>query len=129
VVCHAIGLETGHACQNYIQLYKGDAALLMESLENIRSAASRILDAICEPAETAEVSDSDSRGTTREGHPDLSEDGAILLPHLHWTLPNDRLALSRRGSYFSASFGPALSSEIGRKNTAVTRPTTSASSG
>jgi hypothetical protein len=46
VVCHAIGLETGTACQNYIQLYQGDATVLLESLENIRSAASRILDGI-----------------------------------------------------------------------------------
>jgi antirestriction protein ArdC len=58
VVCHAIGLETDHACQNYIQLYQGDAALLMESLENIRTAASRILDAICEQAGAADVSES-----------------------------------------------------------------------
>jgi hypothetical protein len=28
VVCHAIGLETGSASQDYIQLYEGDAKLL-----------------------------------------------------------------------------------------------------
>jgi hypothetical protein len=44
IVCRAVGLETGNACQNYIQLYKGDAALLVENLENVRLAASRILD-------------------------------------------------------------------------------------
>jgi antirestriction protein ArdC len=49
VVCRGIGLETGHACQNYIQLYRGDAALLMESLESVRFAASRILDTLCDP--------------------------------------------------------------------------------
>jgi hypothetical protein len=43
VVCRAIGLTTGNACQNYIQLYQGDAALLVESLQNIRLSASRIL--------------------------------------------------------------------------------------
>jgi antirestriction protein ArdC len=43
VVCHTIGLETGTASQNYIQLYNGDAALLVESLENIRSASSKVL--------------------------------------------------------------------------------------
>ena len=43
VVCRAIGLDTGNACQNYIQLYRGNAALLMESLENVRIAASSIL--------------------------------------------------------------------------------------
>ena len=48
VVCRAIGLDTGNACQNYIQLYQGDAALLMASLERVQSAASRILDGISE---------------------------------------------------------------------------------
>jgi antirestriction protein ArdC len=57
VVCRAIGLETGNACQNYIQLYRGDTALLMESLERVRLAASRILDAICDPADASESRD------------------------------------------------------------------------
>ena len=35
VVCQAIGLETGSAAQDYIQLYEGDAKLLSESLEHI----------------------------------------------------------------------------------------------
>jgi hypothetical protein len=46
VVCQAIGLETGSAAQDYIQLYQGDAALLVESLEHVQNAASRILTAI-----------------------------------------------------------------------------------
>jgi hypothetical protein len=46
VVCHAIGLETGSASQDYIQLYEGDAKLLTASLEHIQKAASQILDAI-----------------------------------------------------------------------------------
>jgi hypothetical protein len=46
VVCHAIGLETGSAAQDYIQLYEGDAMLLSESLEHIHQSASRILNAI-----------------------------------------------------------------------------------
>jgi antirestriction protein ArdC len=57
VVCRAIGLETGNACQNYIQLYRGDAALLMESLENVRLAASRILDAISDHSGAVEPSE------------------------------------------------------------------------
>jgi antirestriction protein ArdC len=48
VVCRTVGLETGTACQNYIQLYQGDAALLMESLERVQSTASRILDGMGE---------------------------------------------------------------------------------
>ena len=46
VVCHAIGLETGSASQDYIQLYEGDAELLTESLEHIQLVATQILNAI-----------------------------------------------------------------------------------
>jgi antirestriction protein ArdC len=46
VVCHAIGLETGSASQDYIQLYEGDAELLTESFEHIQLAATQILNAI-----------------------------------------------------------------------------------
>jgi antirestriction protein ArdC len=43
VVCHAIGLETGSAASDYIQLWKGDAQLLTESPAFIRQAASQML--------------------------------------------------------------------------------------
>jgi hypothetical protein len=46
VVCHAIGLETGTASEDYIQIYNGDAKLLLDCLERVRSAASQILDGI-----------------------------------------------------------------------------------
>ena len=46
VVCSGIGLETGSAAQDYIQLYEGDAKLLTESLEHIQQTATRILNAI-----------------------------------------------------------------------------------
>jgi hypothetical protein len=46
VVCHVIGLETGTASQDYIQLYNGDAKLLLDRLERVRRAASQILDGI-----------------------------------------------------------------------------------
>jgi antirestriction protein ArdC len=46
VVCHAIGLETGSAANDYIQLWKGDAKLLTESLAYIRQAASLMLAAL-----------------------------------------------------------------------------------
>lgn len=46
VVCHSIGLETGSAAQDYIQLYDGDAKLLTESLQYIQQAANNILNAI-----------------------------------------------------------------------------------
>ena len=46
VVCSGIGLETGSAAKDYIQLYEGDAKLLTESLEHIQRTATRILNAI-----------------------------------------------------------------------------------
>jgi antirestriction protein ArdC len=46
IVCQAIGLETGSAAQDYIQLYDGDATLLTESLEHIQHTANQILNAI-----------------------------------------------------------------------------------
>jgi antirestriction protein ArdC len=46
VVCHAIGLETGSASQDYIQLYEGDAKLLTESLERVQQTATQILGSI-----------------------------------------------------------------------------------
>ena len=46
VVCQAIGLETGTAAADYIQIYEGDAKLLVDSLQHIQRTAIRILDAI-----------------------------------------------------------------------------------
>jgi hypothetical protein len=48
VVCQVIGLETGPAAADYIQLHRGDAKLLLESLNYVRLAAGRILDGILE---------------------------------------------------------------------------------
>jgi antirestriction protein ArdC len=46
VVCHAIGLDTGTAASDYIQLWRGDKATLSESLQLIQSTAVQILTAI-----------------------------------------------------------------------------------
>ena len=43
VVCQAIGLQTGTASQDYIQLWHGNAELLRESLEAIQRTAAVIL--------------------------------------------------------------------------------------
>lgn len=45
VVCDAIGLDTGSASQDYIQLYDGDTELLTASLEHIQQTAAQILNA------------------------------------------------------------------------------------
>jgi antirestriction protein ArdC len=55
VVCQAIGLETGTAAQDYIQLHRGDAKLLLESLYYVRLAASRILGGILEDPSPPEL--------------------------------------------------------------------------
>src|SRR5581483_7520720 len=46
VVCSAIGLDPGSSAADYIALYNGDAALLLESLEHIQNTANRILSAL-----------------------------------------------------------------------------------
>ena len=46
IVGQAVGLEMGTASSDYIQLYKGNAALLAESLEVIQRTASTILRAL-----------------------------------------------------------------------------------
>jgi antirestriction protein ArdC len=46
VVCQAVGLETGSAASDYIQLWNGDVQVLTESLGYIRHAASQILGAL-----------------------------------------------------------------------------------
>jgi len=46
VVCQAVGLQTGTASADYIQLWHGDASLLRESLEAVQHTAAVILGAI-----------------------------------------------------------------------------------
>lgn len=46
VVCQAVGLETGSAASDYIQLWNGDLQVLTESLRYIRQAASQMLEAL-----------------------------------------------------------------------------------
>ncbi len=43
VVCSAIGLDTGSAAKDYIQLYQGDAKLLIANLDQVQKVASTIL--------------------------------------------------------------------------------------
>jgi hypothetical protein len=40
ILVHAIGLETGTASQDYIQLYNGDAKLLLDCLESEKCSVS-----------------------------------------------------------------------------------------
>jgi antirestriction protein ArdC len=51
VICHSIGLETGTAASDYIQLYSGDRETLAASLEFIQQTACEIITAIRTPRE------------------------------------------------------------------------------
>ncbi len=61
VVWKAVGLVTGSAAADYIQLYHGNASLLAESLEVIQQTASMILSALEPPPEQDEDAMSASR--------------------------------------------------------------------
>lgn len=50
VVCQAVGLETGTAASDYIQLYQGNAETLAASLERIQHVASGVISALHELA-------------------------------------------------------------------------------
>ena len=61
VVGKAIGLETGTASADYIQLWHGDANLLRESLEAVQQTAAVILGAVApKPEQTEESGSSNS---------------------------------------------------------------------
>jgi antirestriction protein ArdC len=60
VVGKAVGLQTGSASADYIQLYHGNASLLIESLEVIQQASAVILAALHPPTgEQAEMPDAE----------------------------------------------------------------------
>ena len=60
VVSQTIGLDAGHSSADYIHLYKGNAALLAESLEVIQRTSGLILSAIETPATAAEQTESEA---------------------------------------------------------------------
>jgi len=56
VVCVGLGLKTNRAAVDYIQLYNGDAELLMGSLADVQQVASSILKAIADGSKTSAAS-------------------------------------------------------------------------
>lgn len=60
VVCESIGLETGKASSDYIQLYHGNAKLLQESLEIVQRTAAVILGAVTPVPVEAEKSEAET---------------------------------------------------------------------
>ena len=71
VVGKAVGLVTGNASADYIQLYHGNASLLAESLEVIQQTAAVILAAL-EPGAEAEA-ESAQPATATAGQDDMAE--------------------------------------------------------
>ena len=69
VVAKAVGLVTGNASADYIQLYHGNASLLAESLEVIQQTASVILAALEPPVgdEAAQRNESEQEQTAELG--------------------------------------------------------------
>src|SRR5438105_10438091 len=66
VVCQSIGLETGSASSDYIQLYHGNAKLLQESLEVVQRTAAVILGAIGPEPVQAEKADAETQAASQE---------------------------------------------------------------
>jgi antirestriction protein ArdC len=65
IIGKAVGLETGSASADYIQLYHGNASLLIESLEVVQQTAAVILAALEPPTE-----DSNTNSIEAEAIPD-----------------------------------------------------------
>jgi len=61
VVCHGIGLDVNSASSDYIQLYNGDKATLMQSLERIQKTAAEILEAVTDKKTEVGSADGESR--------------------------------------------------------------------
>jgi hypothetical protein len=82
VVCQTIGLDSGRASADYIQLYHGNAALLTESLEVIQKASALILSAIeTEQVEAEEASTSEepkAPATTETSEATTTEPTAVI---------------------------------------------------
>jgi hypothetical protein len=70
VVGKTIGLSTGRASADYIHLYHGNAALLVESLEVIQRTSAMILAAIELPATETKTTEAEA---PIEEEPDLAK--------------------------------------------------------
>ena len=79
VVCQSVGLQTGTASADYIQLWHGDANLLRESLEAVQQTAAVILGAIApKPEQTQESGSSSSEpDSTSLSPPPMAESAAV----------------------------------------------------
>lgn len=67
VVAQSIGLDSGSASSDYIQLYRGDKALLLSSLNAVRAASATILAAL--QGQPLPEQNSGSAGTSHGSQP------------------------------------------------------------
>jgi len=55
IVCEALGLQVIESSVDYIQLYQGNRAMLMSSLERIQKTAAEIIEGVMNPSEEEAV--------------------------------------------------------------------------
>jgi len=55
IVCEALGLQAIESSVDYIQLYQGNRAMLMSSLERIQKTAAEIIEGVMNPSEEEAV--------------------------------------------------------------------------
>ena len=77
VVGRAIGLETGTASADYIQLWHGDADVLRESLEAVQQTAAVILKAVTPKTEQTQGSDSSNSESDSGSYGPLSKPAPV----------------------------------------------------
>jgi hypothetical protein len=81
VVCQSLGLETGSASADYIQLWNGSAKLLQESLEVVQRTAAVILSGIAPPlAPETETSDQSYSANVYIPQPPTSAEAVSVIP-------------------------------------------------
>ena len=80
IVGKAIGLQTGTASADYIQLYHGNAALLAESLEVIQRTSAVILGALEEPSPEESQGQSDDTTAADRSHPNRNRRRGARTP-------------------------------------------------
>jgi hypothetical protein len=80
VVCQSLGLETGSASADYIQLWNGSAKLLQESLEVVQRTAAVILGGIAPKPSETEPADQSYSANVYIPQPPTSAEAVSVIP-------------------------------------------------
>ncbi|PCI09716.1 hypothetical protein COB72_05640 [bacterium] len=78
VVCHAVGLETGTASSDYIQIYNGNKETLVASLDRIQKTAHHIIEAI--DNQNGNSGPSPTNSTPKPPQPSIASNAAVAKP-------------------------------------------------